>query len=71
MITPHALRHTWASLHLAHGTPIKWIQHQGGWASAQMLLDTYGHFIPTEMQGYAANLSPRSEPERTGEVGVS
>jgi integrase len=28
--TPHGLRHTFASLHLARGTNLKWIQHMGG-----------------------------------------
>jgi len=55
--TPHGLRHTFASLHLARGTNIKWIQAQGGWASAKVLLDTYGHFLPTETTGYADALS--------------
>ena len=29
-ITPHALRHTWTTLHLVNGTPLKWIQDQAG-----------------------------------------
>jgi len=28
--SPHCLRHTWASLHMARGTLPKWIQAQGG-----------------------------------------
>lgn len=52
-LTPHCLRHTWASLHLARGTPIKWVQEQGGWASSKMLLDVYGHFMPREMRGFS------------------
>lgn len=51
--SPHCLRHTWASLHMARGTPLKWIQDQGGWSSAKVLLDTYGHFMPSESHGYA------------------
>jgi integrase len=46
--TPHGLRHTWASLHMARGTPLKWIQAQGGWTTATLLLDVYGHFLPSE-----------------------
>ena len=38
---------------MARGTPLKWIQDQGGWASAKVLLDTYGHFMPSESHGYA------------------
>jgi len=49
--TPHGLRHTFASLHMARGTNLKWIQAQGGWASAKVLLDTYGHYLPSESTG--------------------
>jgi len=52
-VTPHMLRHTFASLHLARGTNLKWVQETGGWTSAKMLLDVYGHFMPTESAGYA------------------
>lgn len=38
---------------MARGTPLKWIQDQGGWSSAKVLLDTYGHFMPSESHGYA------------------
>ena len=63
--TVHGLRHTWASLHLAAGTPLKWIQTQGGWTSAKLLLDTYGHFLPREMNGFEDALAPknRNRPE--------
>jgi len=52
-LSPHCLRHTWASLHMARGTPLKWIQDQGGWSTAKVLLDTYGHFMPSESRGFA------------------
>ena len=55
--TLQCLRHTWASLHLARGTPIKWIQTQGGWTTAKVLLDTYGHFMADESRGHADALS--------------
>jgi integrase len=60
--TPHGLRHTFASLHMARSTPLKWIQTQGGWASAKVLLDTYGHYLPTEAAGHADALG--DAPER-------
>jgi len=60
-ITPHCLRHTWASLHMARGTPLKWIQEQGGWTTAKVLLDTYGHFMPTEARGFADALAATSD----------
>ena len=52
-MTPHDLRHTWGSRHLAAGTPIKWIQERGGWTTAKVLLDVYGHFMPTDVRGFA------------------
>jgi integrase len=70
--TPHCLRHTWASLHMARGTPLKWIQEQGGWTTAKLLLDTYGHFMPSETRGFAdaigaaqtAQSAPPAHPQR-------
>jgi len=65
-LTPHSLRHTWASLHMARGTPLKWIQDQGGWASAAMLLGVYSHFLPRETSGYSDVLSrqDRTTPDQ-------
>jgi len=63
--TPHGLRHTFATLHLARGTPIKWIQAQGGWASAKLLLDWYGHFLPSEQHGYADALGAALDGAQT------
>ena len=55
--SPHVLRHTWASRHLAAGTPLKWVQARGGWTTAKMLLDVYGHFLPRESFGYADRIA--------------
>ena len=60
--TPHGLRHTFASLHMARGTPLKWIQAQGGWSSARVLLDTYGHHLPSESTGFADALTAPGRP---------
>ena len=50
---------------MARGTPLKWIHAQGGWASAKMLLDVYGHFMPEESGGYANALAaPEPAPRR-------
>jgi len=59
-LTPHSLRHTWASRHLAAGTPIKWVQAQGGWTTAKLLLDVYGHFLPGESRGFADVIAGQS-----------
>ena len=61
-VTPHTLRRTLASLHLVRGTNLKWVQEQGGWASAKMLLDVYGHFMPSESAGYADALTTANGP---------
>ncbi len=48
---------------MAAGTPIHWIQSLGGWSSAKELLDTYGHFMPREMRGYADRISQMAYPD--------
>jgi hypothetical protein len=63
----HDLQHTWASLHMARGTPLKWIQEQGGCPTAKILLDTYGQFMPTESRGFAnAIMAPDGPSDRSG-----
>ena len=42
----HDLRHTFASLLIANGEDIKFIQNQLGHASAMTTLDRYGHLFP-------------------------
>lgn len=42
----HTLRHTFASLLIAQGENIKFIQSQLGHASIQMTIDRYGHLLP-------------------------
>lgn len=69
-VTPHTLRHTWASLHLSRGTPLEWVRRMGGWASKAMLLDTYYHFLPREMRGFsnALGAADRTTPNQTAEA---
>lgn len=38
----HDLRHTWASWHVQHGTPVHELQQLGGWANYEMVL-RYAH----------------------------
>jgi integrase len=68
--SPHCLRHTWASLHMARGTPLKWIQAQGGWTTAKLLLDTYGHLMPTESHGFADALAAQNAPQAAPRRGL-
>ena len=62
--TPHGLRHTFASLHLARGTNLLWIQAMGGWESKKMLLDVYGHYMPKETSGFAVALDDGAKRSR-------
>ncbi len=39
----------------------------GGWSSAKMLLDVYGHYLPKEMQGYSDSLAP-SDRTRANQI---
>ena len=50
-LTPHALRHTFPTLHLSRGTNPLWVQRMGGWRSAVVVLDTYTLFLPSELSG--------------------
>ena len=52
----HALRHTCASLLIAHGAPIKAVQAQLGHQSAELTLDRYGHLYPDQMDVLAGRL---------------
>ena len=51
----HDLRHTWATLALANGVPVKVVQERLGHATVGVTMDIYAHVLPG-MQGEAANL---------------
>src|SRR5262249_52167309 len=42
----HDLRHTYASLLIQDGWPLKYVQEQLGHASIQITGDVYGHLVP-------------------------
>jgi integrase len=50
-ITPHALRHTCASLAISAGANVKVVQRLLGHASATMTLDRYGHLMSDDLAG--------------------
>lgn len=52
-LTPHALRHTAASLAIAAGADIKVVQQMLGHKSATMTLDLYGHLFPDRLDTVA------------------
>jgi integrase len=66
-ISPHALRHTCASLAISAGANVKVVQRLLGHATAAMTLDTYGHLLSDDLAGVANALGKAikaaSEPE--------
>ena len=54
----HDLRHTYASLLLANGAPMKYVQHQLGHSSIKMTMDLYTHLLP-EVNEQCINLLDR------------
>lgn len=51
----HDLRHTYVSLLLANGAPMKYVQHQLGHSSITMTMDLYTHLLP-EVNDKCVNL---------------
>lgn len=51
----HDLRHTYASLLLVNGAPMKYVQHQLGHSSITMTMDLYTHLLP-EVNDKCVNL---------------
>jgi len=58
----HDLRHTFASLHLTRGTPIKYVSEQMGHASIRLTADLYGHLEPGRNRHHA-NALPGLRPK--------
>ena len=56
IIRLHDLRHTCASLLIAQGESIKYVQRQLRHASSQMTLDRYGHLFPDPNRAAASRL---------------
>jgi integrase len=52
----HDLRHTYATLLIGQGEPIKVVQGALGHATVQMTLDRYAHLLPDAGQDLAARL---------------
>ena len=52
-LTPHALRHTAASLAIASGANVKVVQTMLGHQSATMTLDLYGHLLTDQLDEVA------------------
>lgn len=52
-VTPHSLRHSYATLLLSYGPSIKAVQNALGHSSATMPLNMYSHYIPSDIDDAA------------------
>src|SRR5205809_3090377 len=60
---PEQLRHTFASTMLSRNAPLLYVQAQGGWRSASVLLRVYARWMPHEFSGTSA--LPQPQPAAT------
>jgi integrase len=56
-VSPHTMRHTYASLMLQNGESVTYVKEQMGHHSIQITVDTYGHLIPGANRAAADRLS--------------
>jgi integrase len=54
---PESLRHSWASIELSRNAPLLYVQAQGGWRSASVLLRVYARWMPGS-EAIAVGFSP-------------
>src|SRR5437867_4928422 len=59
---PEQLRHTFASTMLSRNAPLLYVQAQGGWRSASVLLRVYARWMPHEFSGPSAVPQPAATP---------
>jgi integrase len=71
-LSPHSLRHTYASLLLQKGTSPVYVQRQLGHASIQLTVDTYGRWLPMGNKAVVDQLDEASGSELVAtDVGAS
>jgi integrase len=66
--TPHGLRHTYAALHLQHGTDVYYVSRQLGHASIELTVSTYGAWLQPNRRAAVDALDRISEPSAEDEV---
>lgn len=59
---PEQLRHTFASTLLFRNAPFLYVQEQGGWRSAAVLLRTYARWMPSALDGQPTATYPHPYP---------
>jgi integrase len=58
---PEQLRHTFASALLSRNAPLLYVQGQGGWRAATVLLRAYARWMPQDFGGLAGAPLERTE----------
>ena len=66
--TPHGLRHTYAALHLQHGTDVYYVSRQLGHASIEMTVSTYGAWLQPNRRAAVDALDRVAEPATEAET---
>lgn len=61
-MTPHCLRHSYASLLISSGTSIAFVQQQLGHASIELTVGTYGSWLPAQAPGAVDRLADATAP---------
>jgi integrase len=65
-ITPHGLRHTWATWHYAINRDLLALKVDGGWSSVT-LVERYAHVMP---KGHEGRITAFSEGQSDAGIGV-
>lgn len=70
-LTPHELRHTFASTAISSGASVKALQQALGHHSAGFTLDVYGHMFPDDFDSFVDGMSRRfsRESDHAGDHG--
>jgi integrase len=66
--TPHGLRHTYAALHLQHGTDVYYVSRQLGHASIELTVSTYGAWLQPHRRAAVDALDRTPEPAAESEA---
>jgi len=58
--SPEQLRHTFASTMLSRNAPLLYVQQQGGWRSASVLLRVYARWMPQDLAPSVTPVAPEA-----------
>jgi integrase len=60
---PQQLRHSWASIMLSRNAPLLYVQQQGGWSNATVLLRVYAKWMPSQAD-LVRDPATQAQPDR-------